>query len=255
MPIKILCLIRFQEISQGYWCDIHNQKAGQAGLEVISTLPAVKIAAGDIVGDSRDDLVGLWNSFFGYILLVRDSDTGEWINISMPFPGSYPENLATGDINGDGKDDIILSYTFGVYWRNSASPYAWTQITSSHATKIASGDINGLDKDDLIFTLAGQSGVYVIYSEDSTQAQLFNRTPVSFDAGMMRNPGYYEGESAPPAEDPPEAEYGLISNPTLTYYLYSYDNKLLAEYDQSYNFSPPPHFPGDIVFCASDFVT
>ena len=95
--------------------------------------------------------------------------------------------IAAGDMNGDGKDDLLGTWAGqGVYFRDTATG-TWHQMSSS-ASQITCGDLDGDGTDDLVGIWAGQGGVWVKYSSDSSWEQL-SSTADWITCGKMRDGG------------------------------------------------------------------
>jgi hypothetical protein len=117
----------------------------------------VRVAAGDINGDGRDDFItGAGTN--GHVK-VFDGRTGATIRSFFAFPGfTGGVNVAAGDINGDGRDDIIVGAGAG------ATPHVKVINGTTFATirsfiaypgytggvTVAAGDINGDGRADII---------------------------------------------------------------------------------------------------------
>ncbi|MES3005010.1 MAG: FG-GAP-like repeat-containing protein [Patescibacteria group bacterium] len=82
--------------------------------------------------------------------------------------GTSPLGVTTGDVNGDGKDDVVVvnrgSETVSVFINNGNGTFA-TKVdyaaTGSVPTAVALGDMNGDGKLDMVVTLGGASGVAI----------------------------------------------------------------------------------------------
>ncbi len=128
----------------------------------INKTPAMKITAGDLDGDGKDDPICNWPDG----VWVKYSQSGNWSKLSSPATDIY-----TGDINGDGRDDLIGTWAGdGVYYRNSISGI-WVTIDKTPATLITAGDLDGDGKDDPIGNWPGD-GIYVKYSQSGNWSKL-----------------------------------------------------------------------------------
>ena len=126
--------------------------------------PADLIAAGDLDGDGKDDLIGIWPGQGG--VWARYSKTGAWAKLS-----STAKHIAAGDMNGDGRKDLVGTWDGqGVYYRDSKSG-TWIKLASP-ADLITAGDLDGDGSDDLIGIWPTQGGIWVKYSKIGTWAKL-----------------------------------------------------------------------------------
>jgi hypothetical protein len=99
----------------------------------------------------QEDFVGTWD---GQGVYYRDSDTGAFVKLASP-----ATMIATGDLDGDGIDDLIgLWPGQGGIWVKYSQSGAWARLSST-AVHIAAGDMNGDGRVDLLGTWDGQ-GVY-----------------------------------------------------------------------------------------------
>jgi protocatechuate 3,4-dioxygenase beta subunit len=128
-----------------------------SGLWTILASPADLIACGDLFGDGKDDLIGIWASQAG--VWAKSSADASWTHLS-----STARHIAAGDMNGDGRVDFLGTWDGqGVYYRDSISG-VWTQIATP-ADLITAGDLDGDGTDDLIGIWSGQAGVWVKFSQ------------------------------------------------------------------------------------------
>jgi len=150
------------------WKQSTNQWAKISGTE-----KALQIAAGNIAGNTVDDLVGVWASG----LWVRYAGSGQWLQLKP----ALPNWIATGDMNNDGWDDVIASWPDdGVYWRDSATG-KWIKIASP-AKQLAAGNIGGI-RDDLAGVWS--DGLWVRYSADASWKKIDATIPVWMTTGDM----------------------------------------------------------------------
>jgi len=146
------------------------------------------LAVGDIDGDGLPDIAAV-NSTDGTLSILRNRgvrgiiDTNSFAN-QVVFPaGSLPQDVAIGDLDGDGKPDLVVSNTDSntiSLYKNMCVPGSIT--TSSFATHfslqtglgpvgIALGDIDGDGRLDIAVACTPGDSVYV-YKNVSTAGQL-----------------------------------------------------------------------------------
>ncbi|MFC5213633.1 FG-GAP-like repeat-containing protein [Streptomyces coerulescens] len=144
-------------------------------------------AVGDVNGDGNDDIITFTQGTDAkvYVALSNGSNGfGEarvWNDFFAP-AGEFP---ALGDVNGDGKDDLITftqGSTADVYVAFSdGNTFAPGQLVNEHfapgTEQPRVGDVNGDGKDDIVaFTQGANSDVYVALSHGS-----------GFDGGRLWN--------------------------------------------------------------------
>ncbi|MEV5551200.1 VCBS repeat-containing protein [Streptomyces sp. NPDC052309] len=132
-------------------------------------------AVGDVNGDGRDDIVTFTHDADAkvYVALSTGSGFGPaavWHDFFAP-AGEFP---ALGDVNGDGRDDLI-TFTQGstgdVYVALSdGNGFGAGRLVHEHFALAGEqprvGDVNGDGKDDILaFTQGAESDVYVALSD------------------------------------------------------------------------------------------
>lgn len=150
---------------------------------------------GDFNGDGKDDIVAFHNSAYNSSsqVFVAVSSGSSFTNDRLwetSFCKFDTEVCATGDFNGDGKDDIIAFHN-GAYSGSSAVYVAtsngssfvndklWHNSFCADGMTCAVGDVNDDGKDDIIAFVrntyggAAQNDVYVSLSTGSGFAQTF----------------------------------------------------------------------------------
>ncbi len=99
-----------------------------------------------------EDLVGTWDVQGIYF---RNSDTSEWVQLASP-----ATQVACGDFNGDGIDDIVGRWpSLGGIWVRYSGPGLWAGLCFD-AQWISCGDMNGDGFADLLGTWDGQGVFY-----------------------------------------------------------------------------------------------
>lgn len=150
------------------------------------------VAAGDLDGDGKPDLV-LVNTNPASISVYRNTSSGAAITFStnQDYPSNnYPYAIAIGDVDGDGKPDIVIAdYSGGVVsvYRNTGTPgnisfAARVDIPAgSGPSSVAIGDVDGDGKPDLAITTQGTNGGLSVMSNASTPGTVVFASPVVYD--------------------------------------------------------------------------
>ncbi|WUK52017.1 VCBS repeat-containing protein [Micromonospora zamorensis] len=140
--------------------------------------PNAEVAAvGDVNGDGRDDIVAFTHDGAGDVYVALSSGSSfagtalkwhEYFSIA----GEYP---ALGDVNGDGRDDII-TFTQGPLTASDVivslstgsgfgAPQTWHDLFAVGTEQPRVGDINGDGRDDIVtFTCNADADVYAAVS-------------------------------------------------------------------------------------------
>ena len=145
--------VRKHDLLGSWSTGVSSLNSDTGAWNLITSSPAAQIAAGDMDGDGKADLVGI---FLASGLWVKYSTTGQWQFISSP-----PTWIAVGDFNGDGKADLAGIWG-GMVWLRDSATGSWTAGPSG-ATLIAAGDMDGDGKADLVANFP-TTGVWVQYS-------------------------------------------------------------------------------------------
>ena len=148
-------------------------------------LDAYSVAVGDVNKDGKLDLVlanecvSSSNCANGLVsVLVGNGDGTFQAAVSYGSGGSLALSVAVGDVNGDGKPDLVVtnfgSYTVSVLLGNGDGTFQTAVSYGSggvNAWSVAVGDVNGDAKPDLVVTnLTGGVGVLLGNGDGTFQA-------------------------------------------------------------------------------------
>ena len=184
----------------------------------------VNVGAGDVNGDGRDDIVVGAAGGAAHVK-VFDGATLNELSSFFPFPSPFVGgvNVATGDVNGDGRADLIVGGGSGAPGGHVKvfSGSTGTELLSFFAfetsftggVRVASGDVSGDGRSDLIVgagpgPLDGQPHVKVF--DGATGAELAS----FFAFGAATNPGVFVGSHtlSAPLPCPGDADGNQIVN-------------------------------------------
>ncbi|EEE35189.1 hemolysin-type calcium-binding protein [Rhodobacteraceae bacterium KLH11] len=135
-----------------------------------------RLIVGDFDGDGYDDRAVFWRDSGQNRILSGNADGGYSYSgnpISKTSIDENPKHYAVGDFNGDGRDDLAVTWSSSgqnrFYFGNSnrtfsgrSDPIKKTNIDES-PTRVITGDFNGDGRDDLMFhwSSTGQNRFYL----------------------------------------------------------------------------------------------
>jgi hypothetical protein len=166
--------------------------------KLIGANNAQKVAIGDYNGDGEYDLAfAVAASGAGDSLLWLNQGSGTFnAGPDITFTGKAGSHVSSGDVNGDGYDDVILSYTnIDVFFGGPSGPdtTADKTITGAYVYSVADVDHDGYD--DLLARRSSIVSIYLgsasgpvtpaDYSLDPTGAQVYGLA-----AGDINGDGY-----------------------------------------------------------------
>jgi hypothetical protein len=160
----------------------------------------VTVAAGDVNGDGRADIVTGAGQGGGPHLKVFDGRTGALLQSMMAFDQTFRGGIsvAAGDVNGDGKDDIVVgtgvggNSTIHVYDGGTFAMLQGFSMQSSNligGVRVATMDLDGDGKADLLVSGGRGSAAAAYGYNGQTLSNL--RTFTAFDPSFLG--GVYVG--------------------------------------------------------------
>jgi len=172
---------------------------GTINLAAITNLNAnyepAYIAIGDIDGDGKNDLV-VTNYYTGNVSIFRNTGTAGTFSFAAKVDisaGSGPSTVAIADLDGDGKNDIVVtnytSYTITVYRNTNSSGSISSSLfsASSYSTPyypnfIKIDDIDGDGKKDILTSNYGSNNIS-IFRNTSTVGTISLATRLDYATG------------------------------------------------------------------------
>jgi uncharacterized repeat protein (TIGR01451 family) len=140
---------------------------------------------GDVNGDGLTDIVVMSGQGFLYNVVVIPQAASGGFNAPVPYSiasGGLTQGVAIGDLNGDGRNDIVVTYggnkpnsKIGVLYQNAAGglnpAVSFDSLDIPESVEIA--DVNRDGRPDIIVVHAGwqYAGVYLQNADGSLQAE------------------------------------------------------------------------------------
>jgi len=178
----------------------------------------IRVAAGDLNRDGFDDVVVTSATGGGVVMgydgaALRQGSAGALFGPSVPVGGPIGLNPAVGDADGDGYEDLALSFERGgpgavVMWsgavltQNLGAPLsalpmmaAFLSMSGNTGTRIAARDVNGDGRAEIV-AVSANPGTPVVSVTTFAQAQTGAGGPALFTQTAGGSDGIYAGAQA-----------------------------------------------------------
>lgn len=95
--------------------------------------------------------------------------------------------MATGDLDGDGRDELILDLGADGLWSNSLGA-PWEQLSEQSGEGLITGDLDGDGRDELVVDFGADSGLWSL-AEDGDWLKIHNLSPGVLAVGDLDGSG------------------------------------------------------------------
>ncbi len=161
---------------------------GDSGTEIhsffayVGFLGGVNVAAGDVNGDGRADIITGAGPGAGPHVKVFDGATNAEVRSFFAYAGGFAGgvNVAAGDVNGDGRADIITGTATGAAHVKAFDGQTNAEVHNFFAyaggfaggVNVAAGDVNGDGRADIITGAGPGAGPHVKVFDGATNTEV-----------------------------------------------------------------------------------
>ena len=172
-------------------------------LEPFNAPADVSIAAGDVIGTPLTDLVAAAATGGSAQIKVVDVRSGETVLSLVPFgPGSAAPQVAVGDVNGDGRADVVASAetsggtqvkAFDTAGGNELASFFVLEPGLVPGASLAAGDLDGDGRAEIVLGGGPTSTPWPPSSNGPDQRVVVYRADGTLVGGFDAYPGVFQG--------------------------------------------------------------
>jgi hypothetical protein len=139
----------------------------------------VYIAAGDLDGNGKDELIADRGTGTAGGIWVRANHAGAWRKIRN---GAVTQGLETGDLDGNGKEELLVDLGATGFYALLNNTTTWLRLNTSSPVFFTTADLDSSGKADVVASF-GTSGLYVRYNNTTVWTRISTAQTQGLAAG------------------------------------------------------------------------